>query len=127
MLTIELKFSGCKFLLMTIYHPPTSCSIKNVEFVDLFTSYLRGLIQLKLPIMIAGDLNLNLLNTNNYFYIDMFINNLFEFNMIPLITRPTKVNLENPITQFSIIDQIWISGDLKSMKSFVVPIEITDH
>ena len=39
MLTIELTYCGYKFLLMTIYHPPSSFSIKNVEFVDLFTSF----------------------------------------------------------------------------------------
>ena len=126
-LTIELIFCGCKFLLMSIYHPPSSCSIKNVEFVDLFTTQLHDLIQLNLPLIIAGDFNLNLLNPNNNFYIDMFVNNLLEHNMRPLITRPTKVNLENPITRFSVIDQIWVTGDLKSTKSCVVPIDITDH
>ena len=38
MLTVEIIFCGCKFLIMTLYHPPTSCSIKNVEFVDSFSS-----------------------------------------------------------------------------------------
>ena len=127
MLSVELLFCGCKFLLMTIYHPPTSCSKKNVEFVDFFTSYLHDLIELKLPLIIAGDTNLNLLNPSNNFYIDMYVNNLFEYNMRPLITKPSKVNLENPFTRFSILDQIWVSDDLITAQPFIIPISITDH
>ena len=127
MLTIELVYCGCKILLSAIYHPPTSFPMKNVEFIDLFTSHLNDLLQIRLPLIIAGDMNLNILNPCNNVYIDMFINNLFEHNMRPLITRPTKVNLENAITRFSLIDQIWISGNLVSTNSFVIPLGITDH
>ena len=101
LLTVELIFCGCRFLLMSVYHPPTSCSVKNVDFVESFTAHLHGVRNLKLPVIIAGDINLNLLNPNNHCFIDMFINNMFECNMRPLITKPTKVNLNNPITQFS--------------------------
>ena len=126
-LTVELFLSDCKFLLMMVYHPPTPFSIQNVEFIDLFTLLLKNLIDLKIPIIVAGDMNLNLLNPGNQIYIDMYLNNLFECNMRPLITKPTKVNLDNPITRFSVIDQIWVSKDLSSTKSFVFPINITDH
>ena len=127
MLTVELLFGGYRFLLMTFYHPPTSCSTKNVEFVDLFTLNLCKLLELKLPLVIAGDANLNLLNPGNNFYIDMYISNLFECNMRPLITKPTKVNLDNPITRYSIIDQIWVSEELTSAQPYIIPITITDH
>ena len=43
------------------------------------------------------------------------------------MTIPTKVNLDNPITRFSILDQIWISEGLQSEKTFVIPVDITDH
>ena len=112
---------------MAVYHPPTSCPSKNLDFVDLFTSYLHNSLQLKLPLIIAGDTNINLLNLGNHFYVDYSINNLFECNMKPLITRPTKVNLENPITRFSILDQIWVSDGLTGIQPFIIPINITDH
>ena len=127
MLNVELLFCGCEFLLMAVYHPPTSCPSKNFDFVDLFTSYLHNSLQIKLPLIIAGDTNINLLNSGNHFYVDYFINNLFECNMKPLITRPTKVNLENPITRFSILDQIWVSDGLTGIQPFIIPINITDQ
>ena len=64
-LTVELLFNDCNFLLMIVYHPPTSSVVKNVEFVDFFTLYLRNLIELKIPLIIAGDMNLNLLSMNS--------------------------------------------------------------
>ena len=127
MLTIELIYCGCKFVLLSLYHPPSSSSRNNIDFIDLFTSYLHNALDLRLPLVMAGDINLNLLNPNNSLYIDMYINNLFECNMRPLITRPTKVNMENPITRFSIIDQIWITEGLSSAVSFILPLSITDH
>lgn len=127
MLTIELIYCGCKFLLMTVYHPPSSCSIKNVDFVDSLSTFLNNALELNLPLIMAGDMNLNLLNPCNNFYIDMYLNNLFECNMKPLITRPTKVNLNNPITRFAVLDQIWVSESLTSAQSFIIPIGITDH
>ena len=72
-------------------------------------------------------MNLNLLNPTNHGYINVFINNMFECNMKPLITKPTKGNLDNPITRFSVLDQIWVSNDLTNTQSFIIPNEITDH
>ena len=127
MLTVELLFCGFKFILITVYHPPTSYPEKNVEFITLFSSYLSDILNLKQPVIIAGDINLNLLNPNNLFYINMFINNLFENSLRPLITKPTKVNLNNPITRFSVIDQIWVTPGLSTADSYILPLDITDH
>ena len=101
--------------------------MQNIEFVDILTLYLNQLIDLKIPLIVAGDLNINLLNPNIYAYVDLYVGNLFEQGMKPLITLHTKVNIENHITRFSIIDHIWISEGLSSDSSFVIPIDITDH
>ena len=47
--------------------------------------------------------------------------------MKPLITRITKINLENPITRFLILDQIWVSDGLTGIQPFIIPINITDY
>ena len=76
LLTVELFYDGLKPILVSVYHPSVACPQKNYEFVHLFTSYLRDLLNLKLPIIIAGDINLNLLNPENLFYVDMLINDV---------------------------------------------------
>lgn len=126
-LTVELLFGNQKIVLTSVYHPPTSSHINNNMFIDSFSLHLRHLINLKLPLIVSGDINLNLLNPKKYVYIDTFINNLFEHGMVPLITIPTKVNIENRLTRFAILDQIWVSQDLQSHQGFAIPIGLTDH
>ena len=53
--------------------------------------------------------------------------NLFELGLKPLVTLPTKVNLENIITRFSIIDHIWVTDGLRSDHTLVIPLNISDH
>ena len=126
-LTVELLLGNYKVILTSIYHPPSSGHANNIDFAELFTLHLRQLLELKIPLILAGDLNLNLLNPNNFIDTDLYINNLFELSLKPLVTIPTKGNLDNPITYFSILDQIWISEGLQSERTFVLPIDITDH
>ena len=127
MLVVELCFGSQKMLLTTVYHPPSSSHIINNAFIDLFSLHLRSLISLKLPLIVSGDFNLNLLNPKNYGYIDTFINNLFEHGMVPIISIPTKVNIENRITKFAILDQIWVSQNLLIQQGIVIPVGLTDH
>ena len=127
MLTIELLYSNYRFLLTAVYHPPTSFPAKNMEFVDFFTLYLKQLVDMKVPLVVAGDFNVNLLNPRNCVYVDMYIENLFELGLRPLVILPTKVNIENIITRFSIIDHIWVSDELRGDQTLVIPISITDH
>ena len=102
-------------------------SCKNMEFINLFTLYLKQLIELCSLVVMGGDVNLDLLNPNNYGFIDIYTQNMFEIGMTPLITLPTKVNLENPITRFSILDQIGVTSGLDGHHNFVIPLDITDH
>ena len=52
---------------------------------------------------------------------------MFEIGLTPHITIPTKVNIENAITRFSVLDQIWSPHSLSIKRAFVIPVDITDH
>lgn len=125
-LTVELFINCKKMLLSALYHPPSSSHINNNAFVYSFTSLLRQLSRMQLPMIICGDFNLNLLNPYGFTYIDEFIHNMFEVGFSPCITIPSKINPENPITKFSLVDHIWVSS-IDITKSFVFPVDITDH
>ena len=126
-LSVELLVNCKKIILCSLYHPPTSSHINNNSFVHSFISLLRELSKQKLPLVVCGDLNLNLFNPYGYGYIENFIHDMFELNLSPAITIPTKINPENPITKFSLLDQIWVSHGESIQRSFVTPINITDH
>ena len=53
---------------------------------------------------------------------------MLSFNFHPIITKASKINIDNNITQFSLIDHIWsnfCSGC--NHKSFVIHFPLTDH
>ena len=127
MLTIELICYSSKYISTTVYHPPTPFPAKNIEFIDTFTSLMNELLDFRIPIIMAGDTNINLLNPNRYGYVDIYVKNLFELGLKPLVTLPTKVNVENLITRFSIIDHMWASNGLQNDYTFIFPLDITDH
>ena len=52
---------------------------------------------------------------------------MLELGLGPIITIPTKINPENPITRYSVLDQIWVSPEENVKHSFVTPVDITDH
>ena len=93
LLLLLLDLCLCKYVLVLVYHPPSSSFQANQEFINSFTRKLREIRSLKQPTIVAGDFNLNLYNPKNFSYIDVFINNMFELHMLPVITKPTRVNM----------------------------------
>ena len=94
-LSVELLFGGHKAVFTTVYHPPTPSIALNNAFIDSFTLHLRPFTQSNIPIIVAGDLNVNLLNPLNFAYVDSFMTNMLELGLLPIITIPTKFNLSN--------------------------------
>ena len=52
---------------------------------------------------------------------------MFELSLIPAINIPTKVNIDNMVTRYSIIDQLWVSSNLDISNACVIPLDLTDH
>ena len=126
-MTVEILFESNKAVLCAVYHPPTSSVENNNEFILSLVNHLKPFIDSKLPLILAGDMNINLLNTNNLVYVNNFVSSMFEFGLIPVITAPTKINTGNHITRFTILDHIWVSDWLINQESFIFPLDITDH
>ena len=127
MLTVELIFGSNKAVMSGLYHPPTSSIEHNNAFIESLAGYLNLLSNLRVPLILAGDLNINLLNPGNLVYINTFTNMMFEHGLSPIITVPTKVNTENHITRFALIDHIWLSDGIMNLLSCIFPVDITDH
>ena len=127
MLTVELIFGTNKAVMCGLYHPPTSSIENNNAFIESLANVLRLLGNRKVPLLLAGDLNINLLNPSNMVYVNTFINTMFELGLSPVITGPTKINVESSNTRFSLIDHIWTSGSIISVMSCIFPLGITDH
>ena len=119
-------FNCRKILLSALCHAPSSSHVNNRAFIDSFTTLLGQLSCLQLPTFVCGDFNLNLFNPYGFAFINEFVQSMFELDFAPCITIPTKINPDNPITKFSLVDHIWVSrGNIAH--SFVTPVDITDH
>ena len=112
---------------MLVYHSPTASHVINNLFIDYLLSSLRQLKTKNLPLIVGGDMNLNLLNPYNFGYINNFIHGMFELGLVPAVNIPTKVNKENSVTKFSIIDQFWVNSTLHVSNACVIPVDLTDH
>lgn len=126
-LTIECNSNSIKYIILLVYHSPTACHIINNMFIESLLTLLNQLKVKSLPIIIGGDMNLNLLNPYNFGYINTFINGMFESGFLPVINIPTKVNQENHATRYSIIDQFWVTTNLEVQNACVIPLDVTDH
>ena len=121
-LTLECSIIGVKYVISLVYHPPSSCHVTNNMFVDSLLSLLRQLQAKCLPLIVGVDMNLNLLNPYNLSYINSFINGMFELGLVPAINIPTKVNADNVVTKYSIIDQFWVTSNLNISNACAIPL-----
>ena len=105
LLTAEICTLDNKFLLCCVYHPPSSDHGFNYEFIEQFRQTLTLLRSMSIPIVVGGDVNLNLFNPLQLNYINYFVDTMLELGFYPLINIPTKCNPENRITRFALLDQ----------------------
>ena len=123
-LTCEIFTSSKRYIISCIYRPPHTS-------ISRFNEHLQENILSKLSLthnsIVCDDLNINLFNPTILASINDFISLLLSFNFYPIINLPTKYNPTNPITKFSLIDQIWINFYPLILESFVITNEISDH
>lgn len=127
MLTLQIRCNDIKFVLSTVYHPPSSDHGVNNMFIDTYCEKLKLIYSRGYPIVACGDFNLNLLNPLRYGFITDFIGKMLEIGLYPMVNIPTKYNHGNEATKYSILDQVWTTMPSKVSNVLVFPYEITDH
>ena len=127
MLTVQISCCDNKFMLSVFYHPPSPDHGVNNMFTEFCCEKLKLILNQGYPVIACGDFNLNLLNPLRYGFIVEFIGSMLEVGLYPVVNIPTKFNIENEITRYSIIDHIWTSIPTKVSNVSVYPYEITDH
>ena len=127
MLTVEISSMHNRFVLCSIYHPPTSDHGLNNDFIELVCQKLNQLCNMGVLVIVGGDFNLNLFNPLKLNYISHFINSMLEVGLCPVIDIPTKFNHENTITRYALLDQFWVTSPSLLFDSYVIPTDITDQ
>lgn len=111
---------------MSIYRPP------GYHYIDVFNDFIVDNLLSKISatsdIIISGDFNINLYNPRKLNPIDRFVYAMAGFNFFPIVNKPTRIDVNNPITKFSLLDHLWVnrcSGDVRL--TTVIDCAITDH
>ena len=111
-----------KYIVGCIYRHPNG----NIEHYTKAVFATHGKIRDKLPILISGDINIDLTKSWEP-RIRKYIDSLFELGFLPTITIPTRITDE---TQ-TLIDHIYIRSSKKLndkvIRSGVLYSDVTDH
>ena len=123
-LTLSVAASDTNYIVSCIYRPPSSpIDIFNMALANNVLPFVNS----KKCIM-CGDFNINLYNPTNSNHVNNFISTMGGHDFYPIIDKPTRLSPNNPITKFSLLDQIWYNIKPEgSIDSAVVHIEISDH
>ena len=115
--------NGKKFVIGSLYRAPNTRE-------DTFINYVKETIHKiksekgQKEIILGMDQNLNPLKANQHKGTSQFLDIMMDFDMIPTITRPTRITN----TMATLIDNIYISGKIQcNYKSHLILSDISDH
>ena len=123
-LTVTVALDNTIFNVSGIYKPPNS-NIK--DFTESFYNYFISKIPFNCKYILAGDFNVNILNPLKHVSIDNFIQTMMGDGFMMYITRATKYNPNNVITEYALIDHIWFNFRPIDMRTGVILTCLTDH
>ena len=96
-----------------IYRPPSQ---NTLEFVEKVNEIISGVTKGNKHCYITGDFNLDLLKHESHSVTAQFIESLFAFGFLPMITKPTRITAHSA----TLIDNIFTNNTTISSKSGVV-------
>ena len=119
--SVFVRISSQKFFFIigSIYRPHSH----DLEQFFTFLDSVRALNDESTDLILCGDYNIDLLKMNfPNNYATQFLNCMNSLSLVPLITRPTRIDSSS----CTLIDNIFVSN-LHNFKVGILNIDITDH
>ena len=118
---VNLNFRSGNIIIFAVYRPHSQ---SIASFNEMFFNILDSNILSGKKLLIAGDLNINLLdeNENNN---HEFICSLQSMQFLPVITKPTRIPNNNQMP--SLLDHIWINFFATYHSGILLTDVISDH
>ena len=124
-LTLTVSGANFRYIVCCVYR---STGANPLLFNECFSQEIINRFPCNSNIIVTGDINLNLFNPLRLSHIDVFVDFMLAGGFYPVITIPAKLNANNQITQYSLIDQIWVNFKTGlSHDSGVLLFSLTDH
>jgi len=108
---VKVSISPKKHIIIgSIYHPATnhptlSSSEQFNQFIDLFSNLISQLSDSNCPIILLGDLNLDLLKYSQICQVTDYADLLFSHSFLKMIMKPTRLTT-NSATLSTLIDHV---------------------
>jgi len=122
MCAVKITIDTRTVFFLGIYRPPAA-SIR--DFNEELSRHLHTPVLMRKTTVVAGDININLLQCDNN-YVQDFVNNMRALNFLPTITKPTRFPSSDLLTDPSLLDHIWFNG-LVEYRSGIICFDVTDH
>ena len=120
-ITIEIKTNSDSIFICTVYRPPNS---SGKEFLKHYKRLLKKFNAPQLERLIIGlDHNLDFIKHDKHPPIKEFINTNLDKNLIPTITKPTRIT-KNSAT---LIDNIIVGKQFQEYEANIGISDISDH
>ena len=103
-----------------IYRPPSE---NTLEFIEKLNEIISGVTKGNKHCYITGDFNLDLLKHESHSVTAQFIESLFAFSFLPMITKPTRITAHSA----TLIDNIFTNNTTVSSKNGLIISDISDH
>ena len=100
--------------------PPSE---NTLEFIEKINEIISGVTKANKHCYITGDFNLDLLKHECHSVTAQFIESLFAFGFLPMITKPTRITAHSA----TLIDNIFTNNTTVSSRSGLIISDISDH
>ncbi len=114
---------GTKYLISSVYRPPTVLVEDLTCFIEEFTEFLNKIGQRHRRAYVCCDTNINLLLIHENNHYNTFYDNVTAQGFMPQITLPTRLS----DTCDTLIDNIFTNSFDKQHKNCVLTRKISDH
>ena len=121
-LFVEICIPNNKNILIgVIYRPPNG---NPEEFLDKFSESLSSLTRANKPYCyLTGDFNLDLLKHETHSITAQFVEVIFSYGLVPLITKPTRITAHSA----TLIDNIFTNNTNVLSKNGLIISDLSHH
>ena len=110
-----------------MYCPPKAPGLtftqQFLQFSEVLTNLLAELSNYSEQAFIYGDFNLNVLDLANNRFIAAYIEAVFSFGFLQLVTRPTRINEKSA----TLLDHILTNSTVQEQYTFRICSKLSDH
>ena len=121
--------SGKKIIIGTVYRPGTR--VPGITFAEQYSQFSEILSNVLSElnscehVFIYGDFNLNILELSSNKFISDYVNNIFSYGFLQLITKPTRICANT--NSATLLDHILTNSTLRSHETYVICSKLSDH